>query len=102
MLQDKKNMGAGKLLPLALFFVVFGIGACFGWQTGFAINMARDFGPRLFTSCVGYGSDVWTAGDYYFWIPMVVPFLGCLFGGFLYDAFLYTGKSEANPLEFSQ
>ncbi|KAI6245593.1 Aquaporin [Erysiphe necator] len=96
MLQDKKNMGAGKLLPLALFFVVFGIGACFGWQTGFAINMARDFGPRLFTSCVGYGSDVWTAGDYYFWIPMVVPFLGCLFGGFLYDAFLYTGESPLN------
>ncbi|POS87148.1 hypothetical protein EPUL_000547 [Erysiphe pulchra] len=100
MLQDKKNMGAGKLLPLALFFVVFGIGACFGWQTGFAINMARDFGPRLFTSCVGYGTDVWTAGDYYFWIPMVAPFAGCVFGGFLYDAFLFTGESPLNEPMF--
>ncbi|POS87144.1 hypothetical protein EPUL_000545, partial [Erysiphe pulchra] len=90
MLQDQKSLSAGKFFPISLFFVVFGIAACFGWQTGFAINMARDFGPRLFTSCVGYGVNVWTAGNYYFWIPMFAPFIGCLFGGFLYDAFLYT------------
>jgi aquaglyceroporin related protein len=43
---------------------------------------------------VGYGSEVWSAGDYYFWIPMVVPFLGCTFGGFLYDTFIYTGPES--------
>ncbi len=43
-LQDNGNIGAGNLTPLGLFFVIFGIGACFGWETGYAINLARDFG----------------------------------------------------------
>jgi aquaglyceroporin related protein len=47
-LQDNGNLGAGNLTPLMLFFVIFGIGACFGWETGYAINLARDFG-RLFS-----------------------------------------------------
>jgi len=67
---------------------------------GYAINFARDFGPRLFTYCVGYGSGVWTAGGYYFWIPMVVPFLGCLLGGFLYDLLIYQGPSPVNAKNF--
>ncbi|KAI6355980.1 hypothetical protein MCOR25_008026 [Pyricularia grisea] len=87
---------AGHLMPLALFFLIFGIGACFGWETGYAINLARDFGPRLVSYMLGYGSEVWSAGGYYFWIPMVAPFFGCLLGGFIYDAFLYTGESPIN------
>ncbi|CZR65721.1 related to channel proteins [Phialocephala subalpina] len=83
--------GAGPLFPLALFFLIFGLGACFGWETGYAINLARDFGPRLMSYIVGYGHDVWSAGGYYFWIPMVAPFCGCTFGAFLYDMFVYTG-----------
>lgn len=67
-LVDQGNMGAGPLLPLALFFLIFGIGACFGWETGYAINLARDFGPRLVSYILGYGSEVWSAGDYYFWV----------------------------------
>merc|ERR1711939_330818 len=42
-LKDDGNLGAGPLVPLGLFFVIFGIGACFGWETGYAINFARDF-----------------------------------------------------------
>lgn len=88
--------GAGNLMPLCLFFLIFGIGACFGWETGYAINLARDFGPRLVSYMLGYGHEVWSAGGYYFWIPMVAPFFGCLFGGFLYDVFIYTGESPIN------
>ncbi|ATY64616.1 Major intrinsic [Cordyceps militaris] len=95
-LVDDANIGAGKLLPLALFFLIFGIGACLGWETGYAINLARDFGPRLITYFLGYGTEVFSAGGYYFWIPMVAPFLGTLFGGFLYDVFIYTGPSPIN------
>lgn len=111
-LQDDGNLGAGPLTPLALFFVIFGIGCAFGWQTGYAINLARDFGPRLVSYMVGYGPEVWRAGNYYFWvslcrrvrtmeayvdqIPMVAPFCGCLFGGWLYDTFLFTGESPIN------
>jgi aquaglyceroporin related protein len=65
---DPKNGNAGKLMPLGLFFLIFGIGACFGWETGYAINLARDFGPRLVSYIVGYGHEVWSAGGYYFWV----------------------------------
>lgn len=95
-LKDDANLGAGPLTPLGLFFVIFGIGACFGWETGYAINLARDFGPRLMSYFLGYGHNVWAAGNYYFWVPMVAPFMGCTFGGFLYDVFLFTGQSPIN------
>jgi len=95
-INDTGNLGAGNLAPLALFFIIFGIGACFGWETGYAINLARDFGPRLVSYMLGYGHEVWSAGHYYFWIPMVAPFFGCLFGGWLYDVFLFTGDSPIN------
>lgn len=70
---DNGNIGAAdprsnSLVPLCLFFIIFGIGACFGWETGYAINLARDFGPRLVSYMIGYGHEVWSFGDYYFWV----------------------------------
>lgn len=52
------------LVPLTLFFLVLGIGAALGFQTGYAINPARDLGPRLLTAMVGYGSQVFTFRKY--------------------------------------
>ncbi|KAJ5217050.1 hypothetical protein N7468_010058 [Penicillium chermesinum] len=94
-LKDDGSLGVGQLTPLGLFFVIFGIGACFGWETGYAINLARDFGPRLVSYMLGYGQEVWKAGNYFFWVPMVAPFLGCTFGGCVYDLFLYTGHDSS-------
>jgi hypothetical protein len=79
-LEDMSNVGAEKFLPLGLFFLIFGLGACFGFETGYAMNFARDFGPRLMSYMVGYGLKVWTARHYYFWVPIVAPFIGCTFG----------------------
>ena len=102
-LKDDSNKGqfsaSGAWFPLGLFFLIFGIGACFGWQTGYAINLVRDFGPRLMSYAVGY-QGVWSAGGYYFWIPMVAPFCGSLFGGILYDLFIFTGPSPINTPYF--
>ena len=72
-LKDDSNIGAGNLFPLTLFFLIFGLGACFGWETGYALNLARDFGPRLMSYAVGYGHEVWSAGGYYFWVGRSPP-----------------------------
>lgn len=99
MFLQNSNLGAGNLTPLGLFFIIFGIGCAWGWETGYAskpgqkqcfvedtlsdqiaVNLARDFGPRLMTYFLGYGTEVFKAGGYYFWIPMVAPFFGCTFG----------------------
>ena len=53
---DKWNLPTPPgLVPLALFFVVLGIGLALGMETGYAINPARDLGPRILTAMVGYG-----------------------------------------------
>lgn len=62
------DAGLGNMMPLFLLFLIFGIGASFGWETGYAMNMARDFGPRLVCSFIGYGDAVFTAGNTYFWV----------------------------------
>ena len=80
--------------PLTLFFLILGLGACFGVETGYAINLARYFGPGLLSYILGYGPEVWTAGNYYFWVPIIASFLECIFGGFLYNAFIYTGPES--------
>ena len=68
-LKDEGNIGMPQqLIPLGLFFVMFGIAACFGWETGFAINPARDFGPRLVTYMAGYGRGVWG----YAWVSLLL------------------------------
>lgn len=67
-LKDDANLGAGNQLPMVLAFIVVGIGACFGWETGYPMNLARDFGPRLMSYFLGYGQEVWSAGGYYFWV----------------------------------
>ena len=51
---------------------------------------------------LGYGHEVWSAGGYYFWIPMVAPFLGCTFGGLLYDLFIYTGPESPVNMPVSE
>ncbi|KAG7384870.1 hypothetical protein PHYPSEUDO_002185 [Phytophthora pseudosyringae] len=56
----------------------------FGMNTGFALNPARDFGPRLFTWSVGWGSQVFTLRDAYFWVPLVAPVLGGVIGAGAY------------------
>lgn len=64
--------------------VVFLIGTGFGWNCGYAINPVRDFIPRVFTSFSGWGSGVFTAHNYYFWIPIVGPLVGSVFGTYVY------------------
>jgi glycerol uptake facilitator protein len=70
-------------------FVVVAVGISFGANAGYAINPARDFGPRFFAWIAGWGK-VAIPGDYgnvnsYLWIPIVGPFTGGLIGAYIYD-----------------
>lgn len=86
-LTDPKNMGPHKgLIPILVGFVVFGVGLSFGTNAGFAINPARDFGPRIFEAIL-YGAETFTNGNsapYYFWIPIVGPHIGAILGALVY------------------
>jgi len=73
------NMG-----PVVIGFLVVAIGMAWGANAGYAINPARDFGPRLAEWMTGYGTAWRSAtGDHpiYFWIPIVAPIIGGLVAG---------------------
>ncbi|KAJ6103797.1 hypothetical protein N7486_004019 [Penicillium sp. IBT 16267x] len=78
---------------LSLFLLLLMIGAALGWQTGYALNPARDFGPRVF-SAILYGSEVFTADNYYFVVPLFAPILGCVIGAMTYDGILFEGEGS--------
>ena len=70
------------------------IGATFGFNAGYAINPARDFGPRLFTAIAGWGSEVFHAGNGWWWVPIVAPPIGGVLGGWVYDLFVGSRFAE--------
>jgi MIP family channel proteins len=74
--------GAG---PVIVGLLVLLIGATFGFNSGYAINPARDFGPRLFTFVAGWGGEVFRAGNSWWWVPIVAPCVGGVLGGWIYD-----------------
>lgn len=95
-MNDKKNAPppAG-LAPLVLFFLILGIGASLGMETGYAINPARDLGPRMLTAMVGYGRQVFAfRNQYWIWCPVIAPFLGAQVGTIFYDLFFYKGQDN--------
>ncbi|KAL2833173.1 putative glycerol uptake facilitator [Aspergillus pseudoustus] len=78
---------------ISMFLLLLAIGAALGWETGYAINPARDFGPRLFSAFL-YGREVFTAANYYFVVPLVAPIFGCLVGATAYDTLVYEGTGS--------
>jgi len=80
------------LVPLVLFLTILGEGACLGMETAYALNPARDLGPRLFLYMAGYGREVWNyRHQYWLWTPILGPIFGALAGTLVYDAFVFTG-----------
>ncbi|RZT16941.1 glycerol uptake facilitator protein [Kribbella sp. VKM Ac-2569] len=84
---DLRNTSpAANMAPLLVGLLVVGIGMAWGTNAGYAINPARDFGPRVASLITGYGGALKDQfGDLYFWVPIVAPILGALVGAFLYD-----------------
>jgi glycerol uptake facilitator protein len=83
---DEFNCPPGaNLAPLMIGLVVVAIGMSFGGMHGYAINPARDFGPRLFTVVAGFRNNGITDGTRVWWVPVVAPLLGGLAGAAIYD-----------------
>jgi glycerol uptake facilitator protein len=83
---DERNQPPGaNLAPLMIGLVVVAIGMSFGGMHGYAINPARDFGPRLFTVVAGFKNNGLTDGSNAFWVPIAGPILGGLIGAAVYD-----------------
>ena len=86
---DTRNSPApAGLAPVVVGLLVLLIGATFGLNAGYAINPARDFGPRLFTFVAGWGGDVFRAGNGWWWVPIAAPCVGGVAGGWVYDFFV--------------
>jgi MIP family channel proteins len=86
---DTRNSPApAGLAPVVVGLLVLLIGATYGFNSGYAINPARDLGPRLFTFVAGWGSDVFRAGNGWWWVPIVAPCVGGVAGGWAYDFFV--------------
>jgi len=84
--KPKPNVIPPTLAPVILFVVLLGIALCLGMETGFAVNPARDLGPRLLTSMVGYGGAVYSfRNQYWLWGGVMASILGGLIGGFFYE-----------------
>jgi glycerol uptake facilitator protein len=82
---DERNQPPANLTPILIGLVVVAVGMSFGGMHGYAINPARDFGPRLFTVVAGFKNNGLTDGAKVFWVPIIGPILGGLIGGVVYD-----------------
>ncbi|KAA9159779.1 aquaporin family protein [Amycolatopsis acidicola] len=94
-----------RLGPLLIGFTVAAIGLSFGANAGYAINPARDFGPRLFAFFAGWGDTAipGTAPGVgpYLWIPIVGPLVGGVVGALAYDFFIgrvLQAREELTPV----
>lgn len=88
-LTDTRNAApVAYLTPAMVGAVVLAIGIAFGHNAGYAINPARDLGPRLFTFLAGWGSEVFRAANGWWWVPIVGPLIGGVLGGWIYDGLI--------------
>ncbi len=88
-LGDPRNFAPEpRISPVLVGLAVVVIGMTFGFNAGYAINPARDLGPRLFTLVGGWGSEVFRAGDGWWWVPILGPLVGGVLGGWVYDVLI--------------
>ena len=90
---DRRNLAPkANLTPWLVGLAVAAIGMSFGANAGYAINPARDFGPRLFAAIAGWGqvalpgNGPWYSN--YFWVPIVGPLIGGIIGVYVYEFFI--------------
>ncbi|HEX2996184.1 MAG TPA: MIP family channel protein [Anaerolineales bacterium] len=92
---DAKNTGlTNNMGPFLVGGTVLAVGLSLGGPSGYAINPARDFGPRIFGTLVGT-QDLWAGG--YWWIPLIIPVIGGIVGIYLYDWLVDANLPKPQP-----
>ena len=79
---------AGGVGPLLIGFTVTVLNLAFSYNAGCAMNPTRDLAPRFFTFLAGWGAQTFTAGHYFFWIPIVGPLVSSVLATVIYTAFI--------------
>jgi glycerol uptake facilitator protein len=88
-LTDERNQPPkANLAPLLVGLAVAAIGMSFGANAGYAINPARDFGPRFFAWLAGWGQVALPGVHGYVWVPIIGPLVGGVIGAVVYDLFI--------------
>ncbi len=96
---DKFNAPPGSnLAPLIVGLIVVAIGISFGGMYGYAINPARDLGPRLFAVVAGFKNNGLTDGSGAWLPPVIGPMVGGLIGAWLYDLFIGRALMRAHAV----
>ncbi len=97
---DAKNSNRphANLAPVMIGLTIAILGGSFGVLTGFAMNPARDLGPKLFAVIAGWGSDA-LGPNMYFWVPIVGPIIGAVIAGFVFDKGVKKYMDEEEALE---
>jgi glycerol uptake facilitator protein len=91
------------LTPFIIGLVVVAIGMAWGTDAGYAINPARDFGPRLAEFITGYRTAFKDQyGQLYFWVPIVAPLIGGVVGGALYEGVVARALPWHGPQEVGE
>ncbi|HKS14453.1 MAG TPA: MIP/aquaporin family protein [Pseudomonas sp.] len=105
---DNNGLPRGPMAPLLIGLLIAVIGSAMGPLTGFAMNPARDLGPKLMTFVAGWGEIAMTGGRDipYFLIPVFAPITGACLGAALYrlviarnlpDAAAANTQTDDNP-----
>ena len=96
---DNNGLPRGALAPLLIGLLVALIGASTAPLTGFAMNPARDFGPKLMAFIAGWGEMAFTGGRDipYFLVPIFAPILGACLGAASYRALIARYLPNATP-----
>ncbi|XP_021232375.1 aquaporin-10 isoform X2 [Numida meleagris] len=86
---DTRNRAVPRgLEPVAVALLVLAIEVSMGSNCGSPMNPARDLGPRLFTLAAGWGTEVFSRGSAWWWVPVVAPLVGAALGTGLYQLFV--------------
>uniref|UniRef100_A0A8C5TYU9 Aquaporin-3 n=1 Tax=Malurus cyaneus samueli TaxID=2593467 RepID=A0A8C5TYU9_9PASS len=88
-IMDTRNKGVPKgMEPPIVALVILSVGCSMTANCGCPLNPARDMGPRLFTYVAGWGPEVFSRGNGWWWVPLIAPMLGAAVGTYLYQLFV--------------